>query len=104
MTYLIIDDEYIARARLKEMLQRIDPNGEILEAENGEEAMEIYEQQQPSLLLVDIRMPGISGIELAYHLSAMENPPAVIFTTAHNEYALEAFEANFRTLEFYVVT
>ena len=94
MTYLIIDDEYIARARLKEMLLRIDPNGEILEAENGEEAMEIYEQQQPSLLLVDIRMPGISGIELAYHLSAMENPPAVIFTTAHNEYALEAFEAN----------
>ncbi|MEM7195030.1 MAG: LytTR family DNA-binding domain-containing protein [Pseudomonadota bacterium] len=94
MKYLIIDDEPIARVRLREMLGRIDPSGYILEAENGEEAMSIYEQEAAEVLLVDIRMPGISGIELAYHLSALDNPPAVIFTTAYNEYALEAFEAN----------
>jgi two-component system response regulator AlgR len=94
MKYLIIDDENLARTRLREMLTRIDPQAEVIEAENGEDAMEQFEQHKPSLVLVDIRMPGISGIELAYHLSSVERPPAVIFTTAYNEYALEAFEAN----------
>jgi two-component system response regulator AlgR len=92
--YLVVDDEHLARARLKELIRRIKPKSKILEAQNGEEAINLFEIHRPKLALVDIRMPGIGGIELAYHLSALEHPPAVIFTTAHNEYALQAFDAN----------
>ncbi len=94
MKYLVVDDEFLARARLQELIKRIDPDAEIIESENGEEAIQQFEAHNPTLALVDIRMPGIGGMELAYHLSAVEQPPAVIFTTAHNEYALQAFDAN----------
>ncbi len=94
MKYLVIDDEFLARARLKELLLRIEPGAEIIEAENGQQAIELCEKYRPDKALVDIRMPGISGIELVYHLSALEHSPAVIFTTAYSEYALEAFDAN----------
>ena len=94
MKYLVIDDEFLARARLRELLLRIDPNAEIFEAENGQQALDLCEQHKPDTALVDIRMPGISGIELVYHMTALEQSPAVIFTTAYSEYALEAFEAN----------
>lgn len=94
MKYLVIDDEFLARARLRELLLRLDPDAEILEAENGQQAVEMCESHTPDTALVDIRMPGISGIELVYHLSAMSHSPAVIFTTAYSEYALEAFDAN----------
>jgi len=94
MKYLVIDDEFLARARLRELLLRIDPAAEIFEAENGQQALDLCEQHKPDTALVDIRMPGISGIELVYHMTALEQSPAVIFTTAYSEYALEAFEAN----------
>lgn len=94
MKYLVIDDEFLARARLTELLTRIDPGAIIIEAENGQQAIDLCEQHEPNTALVDIRMPGISGIELVYHLSALPHSPAIIFTTAHSEYALEAFDAN----------
>ena len=94
MKYLVVDDEHLARARLKELIRRIKPDAKIIEAKNGEDAINMFEIHHPKIALVDIRMPGIGGIELAYHLSALEEPPAVIFTTAHNEYALQAFDAN----------
>lgn len=94
MKYLVIDDEFLARARLRELILRIDPEAEIIEAENGQAAIEMCENHVPDTALVDIRMPGISGIELVYHLSALEHTPTVIFTTAYTEYALEAFDAN----------
>lgn len=92
--YLVVDDEHLARARLKELIRRIKPDAKIIEARNGEDAIKLYEKHKPPTALVDIRMPGIGGIELAYHLSAQDQPPAVIFTTAHNEYALQAFDTN----------
>ena len=94
MKYLVVDDEHLARARLKDLVRRIRPGADIVEAANGEEAIVKFEKHKPQLALVDIRMPGIGGIELAYHLSTVDQPPAVIFTTAHNEYALQAFDAN----------
>ena len=94
MKYLVIDDEFLARARLRELLERIDPSAEIIEAENGQQAMELCDKHKPNTALVDIRMPGISGIELVYHLASLEQSPAIIFTTAYSEYALEAFDAN----------
>jgi two-component system response regulator AlgR len=94
MKYLVVDDEHLARTRLHEMVHQIDSSIEVIEAANGEEAIKHFEQHNPRLVLLDISMPGIGGMELAYHLSAVDYPPSVIFTTAHNEYALQAFDAN----------
>ena len=95
MKYLIIDDEIIARTKLKELLLRIDPSATVLEAETAQEAIEICMNEEPDTALIDIEMPGISGIDLVYHLTALnQTPPAIVFITAHTEYALEAFEAN----------
>jgi two-component system response regulator AlgR len=60
---------------------------------NGSDALALVRKLDPAIVLLDIRMPGMTGIEVARHLGALENPPAVVFTTAYDEYALEAFEA-----------
>jgi len=64
------------------------------EATNGREALELCARLDPDVVLLDIRMPGMDGIEAARHLTALSDPPAVIFTTAHDEHALEAFEVH----------
>ncbi len=94
MKCLVVDDEPIARVRLKGMLAKIDAQYSVIEAENGEEAIQMCNEYRPQLVLLDIQMPGISGLEVAMHLALMDNPPAVIFITAYNEHALDAFEAN----------
>ncbi len=93
MKVLIVDDEPLARERLKMLCQEIDKNFELLEAQNGLQAIETVNQYEPDVVLMDIRMPGMSGLEAAQHLMTMDNPPAIIFTTAYDEYALQAFEA-----------
>jgi two-component system, LytTR family, response regulator AlgR len=93
MRVLIVDDEAPARERLKRLLSEIEDCELSGEASNGQEALLLCQQQQPDVLLLDVRMPGISGIEVAQHLNALVDPPAVIFTTAYDEYALDAFEA-----------
>jgi two-component system response regulator AlgR len=90
---LIVDDELPARERLKDLIR--DGAGEqhqLLEAETGLEALNITHAQKPDAVLLDIRMPGMDGLETAYHLAHLETPPAVIFTTAYDEHALDAFE------------
>lgn len=94
MKILIVDDEPLARERLQRHLQEIDSDCEITEAENGFIALEQCEQHNPDLVLLDIRMPGMDGIETAGKLSKLETPPAIIFTTAYDEYALDAFDAH----------
>ena len=93
MKVLIVDDEPLARERLKMLCQEIDKNFELLEAQNGMQAVETVNQSEPDVVLMDIRMPGMGGLEAAQHLMTMDNPPAIIFTTAYDEYALQAFEA-----------
>jgi two-component system, LytTR family, response regulator AlgR len=93
MRILIVDDEAPARERLRRMLTEIDDCECSGEASNGEEALQLCQQQTPDVLLLDVRMPGLSGIDVAQHLNSLEAPPAVIFTTAYDEYALDAFEA-----------
>jgi two-component system response regulator AlgR len=93
----IADDEVPARARLKELLA--DIAGEVASTVVGESAsgLDVLERLPGSgaqVLLLDIQMPGMGGIELARHLCALENPPAVIFVTAHDRHAVEAFELN----------
>jgi len=93
----LADDESPARERLKELLQDIAaevPTAVAGEARNGVEALERLPASGAQVLLLDIRMPGMDGLELARHLGGLENAPAVIFVTAHDKHALEAFELN----------
>jgi Response regulator of the LytR/AlgR family len=89
---LIVDDEPLARKRLTSLLEEIGIERRVYEAEHGLEALKLVMQEQPQLLLLDIRMPVMDGLEVAQHLSRMEHPPAVIFTTAYQDHALEAFD------------
>jgi len=94
MKVLVVDDEAPARARLRAMLEDIGGYEVCGEAANGRETLEQCEQYQPDILLLDIRMPGIDGLEAAQHLQSLQQPPAIIFTTAYNDYALQAFETH----------
>jgi two-component system response regulator AlgR len=94
MKVLIVDDEQPARERLARLLVEI-PGYEVAgEAANGHEAIDRYNALKPEIVLMDIRMPGMDGLETARHLMADETPPAVIFTTAYGDHALEAFDAH----------
>jgi two-component system response regulator AlgR len=89
---LIVDDEAPARDRLRRMLEELDDVAVVGEATNGTEALARCAELDPDVVLLDVRMPGMDGIEAARHLGALEEPPAVIFTTAYDQYALDAFE------------
>ena len=91
---LIVDDEALARNRLRSLVEELDVGEIITEAGNGQQAIEAIQQQHPDIVLMDIRMPGMDGIEAAKHISKMKHPPAVIFTTAYGDYALDAFDAH----------
>ncbi len=94
MKLLIVDDEAPARERLKNLLKE-QPGMEVVgEAGNGRDALEVWERTQADVALLDIRMPVMDGLETARHLAAQERPPAVIFTTAYSEFAVEAFDAH----------
>ncbi len=94
MRVLIVDDEKLARDRLRELLNEIGGHTIVGEAMNGNEAVERTTELNPDVVLMDIRMPGMDGLEAAMHLMGMENPPSVIFTTAYDQHALHAFEVN----------
>ena len=93
MRVLIVDDEKPARDRLRQILADEDGYEVVGEAANGYEALEQAAGTAPDIVLLDIRMPGMEGIETAHHLNAMDPAPAVVFTTAYDEYAIDAFEA-----------
>ena len=93
MKILIVDDEKPARDRLQQILADEDEYDVVGEAGNGHEALEMAAEHKPDIVLLDIRMPGMEGIETAHHLNTMDPPPAVVFTTAYDEYAVDAFEA-----------
>ncbi len=94
MKVIIVDDEPPARDRLRRLIEEIDGCECAGEAGNGSEAIALVTRETPDVVLMDIRMPGMDGVEAARHLSTLEQPPAVIFTTAYDEYALRAFEAH----------
>ena len=94
MNVLIVDDEPLARARLHRLLAELNDVTVLDEAGNGPEALKIAEAGSVDVVLLDIRMPGMDGIEVAKHLKQLESPPAVIFTTAYDTHALAAFEAS----------
>lgn len=94
MKILIVDDERLARERLRHLVSGLVPDPEVFEASNGREALFAVNASRPDLVLMDIRMPVMDGLESAMHLSNMDNPPSVIFTTAYDQHAVEAFEVN----------
>jgi len=94
---LLVDDEPLARNRLRELLGDLAaqlPTEVAGEAGNGLAALEFLREQTVDVVLADIRMPGMDGIELAGHLAALPRPPAIIFTTAYDNYAVQAFDLN----------
>lgn len=93
MRVMVVDDEQPARNRLRQIIDDLDNYEFAGEAANGEQAISMMSESRPDIVLLDIRMPGLNGIETAHHLNTLENPPAVVFTTAYDEYAIDAFEA-----------
>jgi two-component system LytT family response regulator len=89
MRALIADDEALARKRLRTLVAGVAWLECVGEAENGLEAVRIIDAVRPDLVFLDIQMPGLSGLQV---LERISHEPAVIFTTAHNDYAVQAFE------------
>lgn len=92
MDILIVDDEPLARARLQKMLENIEDCSVVGEASNGNDALSEIERLDPDLILLDIRMPGKDGMAVANQIQQLEDPPAIIFCSAYDQYALEAFD------------
>ena len=93
LSVLIVDDELPARERLQRLVEELPGCAVAGVCSNGTDALAAVGKAKPSVVLLDIRMPGMTGIEVARHLGALEHPPAIVFTTAYDEYALEAFES-----------
>jgi len=97
MRIFIADDEAPARDRLRELLGDIAAELQtrvVGEAANGLEAIERVPSSGAEVLLLDIQMPGMGGLEVARHLATLEHSPAVVFVTAHDRHAVEAFDLN----------
>jgi len=92
MKILIVDDEKLARERLIGLINELAADHEISEAEHGLAALDKISNEHPDVVLLDIRMPVMDGLEVAHHLTSLEFAPAVIFTTAYQDHALQAFE------------
>lgn len=93
MKILIVDDEQLARQRLIDLISDLHDVHELSEAKNGAEAITMISNEMPDLVLLDIRMPIMDGLETAHHLCKLDTPPPIVFTTAYQDHALEAFEA-----------
>lgn len=90
---LVVDDEPLARERLSHLVEELPSVDLAGVAASGEEALLLAGRLRPEVVLLDIRMPGMDGLETAHHLARMPEPPAVIFTTAFEQHALAAFDA-----------
>ena len=94
MNALIADDEEAPREQLRAALGRLWPELNIVAASvNGVDAWDDYLAFEPPLCFLDIRMPGLSGLDVAHRLSALAQPPKIVFVTAYGDHALSAFEA-----------
>jgi len=93
LSVLVVDDEPPARERLGRLIAEIAGLRVAGEAATGREALARVDELHPDVVLLDVRMPDMDGLETARHLAVLPAPPAIVFTTAYDEYALAAFEA-----------
>ena len=94
MKILIADHEPLARQRLRGIINQFEHFTVLAsEAGNGQDAIDLCHQHQPDIVLMDIPMPVMGGLEAAQRIGTMEQPPAVIFCTDRDEHALAAFHA-----------
>ncbi len=91
MDVIVVDDEPLARDRLARMVSKMEDCQVVAQAENVEQALAAVAEFDPDVVLLDVRMPEEDGISAAKKITEMEDPPAVIFCTAYDEYALDAF-------------
>lgn len=91
MDLLIVDDEPLARARLCRLVEELAGFEVVAQAQDGESALAAIEEFDPALVLLDVRMPGEDGIAIAKRIAQLDHPPAIIFCTAYDQYALDAF-------------
>lgn len=94
MRVVIVDDEPLARERLRRLILDFPGYEVVGEAGDGETALDLIYEEEPDLVLLDIRMGVMDGIQVSRQLQELELPPAVLFTTAYSEHALSAFDAN----------
>jgi DNA-binding LytR/AlgR family response regulator len=88
------DDEKLAREEIGYLLQNVDGVEVVGEAGNGVDAFNLIEKERPDLVFLDIEMPGLDGFQLVREMRTLENPPRVVFVTAYDRYALQAFEVS----------
>jgi two-component system response regulator AlgR len=95
MNVLIVDDEPMAREKLSRMVSDLEGYS-VLEpgAGSGDEALTLIESLKPDVVLLDVRMPGLDGLQVAAKLCERDTPPAVVFCTGQDEFAVTAFESN----------
>lgn len=92
MRVVIADDEPLARTRLRGLLKDLGGIEVVAEAGDGHQTLQACAEHAPDLLLLDIAMPGMDGLETARHLATLETRPAVVFCTAYDAHALSAYE------------
>src|SRR5215510_868001 len=91
---IVVDDEQLAREELCYQLEQMPAIEVVAQAGNGLEALAAVERHQPDVAFLDIQMPGLGGFEVARRLLEREDSPALIFVTAFDQHAIEAFEVN----------
>ncbi len=94
MDVVVVDDEPLARDRLARMVNRLEDCNVVAEAANVEEALAAVAEYDPDVVFLDVRMPEEDGLSAAKKITQMEDPPVVIFCTAYDEYALDAFSTD----------
>lgn len=92
MDVLIVDDEPLARARLRRLLDDMQEYTVVAEAEDCDTALVAIDEHDPAVVLLDVRMPGDDGLATARKIAQMDCPPAIVFCTAYDQYALDAFD------------
>lgn len=94
MDVLIVDDETLARERLSRMVEKLDGYDVVSMVANTKDALAAIRLKDPEIVLLDVRMPGDDGLVCARLIAELDDPPAVVFCTAYDEYALDAFGTN----------